>query len=628
MLRCETISKSYGGEPLFEKISFTIGSGEKIALVGRNGSGKTTIFRLLSGEETPDSGIIARPPGYRIGLLAQHAHFHHSTILDEAASVISSTDTNEAPADGESSSWKAKKMLSGLGFSLQQFEEHPSSLPGGFTLRLQLAKLLLSNPDLLLLDEPTNYLDITTVRWLTQFLRGWKKELIAISHDRAFLDSISTHTMGLHRGNLTKILGKTSDYFTLLLQKEELHMKAVEKQEEEREKLTNFINRFGAKATKAKQAQSRKKRLHRLPELEELERIQSLSFFFQEAPTHAKLLVEVSSLSFAYPGQHKKPLFSDLSFSLSPGDRLAIAGKNGAGKSTLLKVLRGELAPISGRSVLHPSCKIGYFGQTNIDRMNLHNTIEEEISLSNPTLTTEEIRSLMGVMMLTKQFHSKKIGVLSGGEKSRVLLAKILASPTNLLLLDEPTNHLDVESIESLSVAIEEFQGAVLLVSHSEDLLERLSTACLIFDASSDSNSSSCARYYPMGYELFLSEIGWKEEQQKSNQEKNISHSSSDRHKRALLVQERSKAIKPIKAKIQKIEDQLLNSETTKASLEAELIELVQMPKYASGSGSHTGRMGTLQKEIYTQTLEIERLYKELETAEIELQEIEARFSL
>ena len=609
MIRVDAISKSYAGTALFENISFSIGTFEKIALIGRNGSGKTTLLRILAGEEFPDSGSLFRPPHYQVGVLSQHASFQQSTVLEEAMISIKREDHDDSVE--ENFSWKAKKMLSGLGFSLAQFDARPSTLSGGFTLRLQLIKLLLSEPDLLLLDEPTNYLDIPSIRWLIQFLSMWKKELITISHDKAFLDAISTHTMGLHREKLMKIQGKTANYFHIILEQERLYTKAIQKREEEREKLERFITRFGAKATKAGQAQSKKKQLDRLPELEELSRLQSLAFRFQEAPTHAKCILEAVSISFSYP--ENSPLFSNVGFSISPKSRLAIAGKNGAGKSTLLKVLRGELPPSCGKVILHPSCQIGYFGQTNIDRLEKSNTIEEEIAHINPNLTVEQIKSLMGVMMFPAHFHRKKISVLSGGEKSRVLLAKILATPTNLLLLDEPTNHLDVESIESLCTALEQFSGAVVIVSHSEELLSRLSDSCLIFDAKK-------ATYYPMGYELFCSEIGWNEEvitQENREGKDEGKDGSRDRRARAIQVQERARATKPVKIKIQKIEEQITALESKKAAEETSLINLIQVPGYDSS------KMVLFQKNIHSLSEEIEKFYEALEAADIELKKIE-----
>ncbi len=619
MLRCESVSKSYNGKTLFQNLSFIVSSGEKIALVGRNGSGKTTLFRMIKGEEHSDSGLITTPSHYRIGLLSQHAQFKAPSILEEALSAIEIED----PFHTEE--WKAKKILSGLGFSDEQILKSPETISGGFTLRLQLAKLLLSDPDLLLLDEPTNYLDIPTIRWLTNFLQSWKKEIITVSHDRAFLDAISTHTMGIHRESFMKMRGNAQDYFRTLFEKEMVYQKTVEKRDAEREKLTQFITRFGAKASKAKQAQSKKKRLEKCTPLEELQSLQELSFSFQEEPTHAKILLEGENLSFRHLNQ-QRDLFSKLSFSISPGDRIAIAGKNGVGKSTLLKSLIGEMPPSLGKLALHPSCKIGYFGQTNIERLCLTSSIEDEIARENSSLTVEEIRSVMGMMMLGSEFHAKQIGMLSGGEKSRVLLAKILASPINLLLLDEPTNHLDIESIDSLASAIEEFTGAVMIVSHSEEFLSRLSNKSLIFDSDIE-NGETILKYYPMGYEIFCSEIGWQREKEELEKKKTTKEPTRNRQERALQVQERSKAIKPIKERLQKVEERIAIAEKAKEMKEGQLITLSQNPRGDGNSSSVQSTIASQQKELHAMSREIDDLYATWEELEAELQKIEARFN-
>ncbi len=607
MIRCEKISKEYNGKTLLQEISFTLGKGEKVALVGRNGSGKSTLFRIISGSEESQSGSVFLPRGYRIGVLEQHAKHSFDTVLQEAISSIKNEE--------EASDWKAERILFCLGFSEELLQAHPMTLSGGYTLRLQLAKLLLSDPDLLLLDEPTNYLDIKTIQWLIQFLKAFRGEIIAISHDRDFLDAISTHTMGIHRQKLHKIEGTTSDYFRFIWAQEEIHQKTVEKIEKEKANLQKFIDRFGAKATKAKQAQSRAKAIERLPELEKLVAIDSLAFSFKNAPFGAKTILSATDLSFHYPDK-ESDLFSHLSFSLSPGETLCIAGRNGKGKSTLLRLLKGELTPTTGHITLHPSVSVGYFGQTNIDRLSSDLTIEDEVKLANPLLTYEEIRSIAGVMMFSGDDAKKKIKVLSGGEKSRVLLGKILATPIQLLLLDEPTNHLDMESIEALALALEEFEGASVIVTHSEALLHRLADSLIIFDEDE-------AFFYPSTYQDFLERKGWKSDsilqkegakllpsQIAKKDDISTTTASSQRHERALRVQERAKMLKPILKAIEQIENEISTREKKKKECEDSLIQAVE--------SGRSLEIEPLSRQIKESEKRIEDLFDQLEKEESE----------
>ena len=439
MIQFDDVSLSFAGHPLFEGVSFTLQKGERCALVGKNGSGKSTIFRLIAREMEPDGGSISYPRGYRIGYLQQHIHFSKPSIREEAALGL--------PPGEEEMVYKAETILFGLGFSEEDLDRPPSDFSGGFQLRLHLAKVLVSEPDCLLLDEPTNYLDILSIRWLMQFLSRWKAEFIIISHDRDFLDQVSTHTMGLHRGKAKKFKGGTIHYYEKILLEEEVYEKTRVKMEKKRAHAESFIERFGAKATKAAQAQSRVKMLAREPALEKLNAIASLSFSFHEAPFPGKKMVEAKNLFFSYT---EEPLIQEVSLMIEKGDRIGIIGKNGRGKATLRRLLSGDLASQKGELQASENLRIGYFGQTHIDRLNPNHTIEEEISLANPLLNYTEVKGIAGTMMFSGDLSCKKISLLSGGERSRVLLGKILAKPCNLLLLDEPTHHLDIESVEAL----------------------------------------------------------------------------------------------------------------------------------------------------------------------------------
>ncbi len=495
MLQFDKIFLAYHGDPLLEDVSFSIQKGERCALVGRNGTGKTTLFRLCTGKETPDAGRISQPKGYLLGVLEQHLRFSKPTVIEEAGESLPEEEFH-----------RAYSLLAGLGFDEELVEQSPQMLSGGYQLRLQLIKVLLSEPDCLLLDEPTNYLDILAIRFLTRFLKRWKGEMVIISHDREFLDEVCTHTMGIHRRKVEKIKGSTADFYEYIMQKEELHEKARLKIEETREHHQAFIERFGAKASKATQAASRKKMIDRLPQLEELKNIANLGFAFHESAFPGLKMLEAKHLNFAYD----TPLIQDLSLEVEKGEKIAIIGKNGCGKSTVMRLLVGDLSPNQGEVEVKQNVTFGYFGQTNIDRLNPAHTIEEEIGLANRSLNLTQVRGICGIMMFGGDKAKKKVSTLSGGEKSRVLLGKILAQPCNFLLLDEPTHHLDVESVESLINAVEEFHGSCIIVTHSELILNRLE-----FDKLIICHAGGKQEVFLGNYADFLEKVGWEEEREK-----------------------------------------------------------------------------------------------------------------
>lgn len=466
MIQVDGLSLAYYGEPLFEDASFSLQPRERCGLVGRNGTGKSSLFRLMIGQEAPDKGTIAKRKNYTIGTLNQHIVFTQRTLVEEAALGL-------RPGE-EDCVYKAETILFGLGFKEEDLDRSPSEFSGGYQLRLHLAKVLVGEPDCLLLDEPTNYLDIVSIRWFTQFLLDWKGEFILISHDREFLDSVCTHTMGIHRQKVLKVKGNTITFYEQIMQQEEIHEKTRQNLEKKREHLQGFIERFGAKASKATQAQSKQKMLSRIPVLENLKNLYHLDFLFNEANFPGKKMLEAENVSFSYDPASTTPLIKQLSLSVEKGERIAFIGKNGRGKSTILRLLANEIIPNSGSIKSSDNLAIGYFGQTNIDRLHPKHSIEEEVSAANSRLNLTQVKGICGSMMFSGDKAKKLNGILSGGEKSRVLLGKIIATPCNLLLLDEPTHHLDMESIEALIDAIEDFEGAVIMVTHSELILKRM----------------------------------------------------------------------------------------------------------------------------------------------------------
>jgi len=492
------IAKQYGDRILFSESTFTLGRGERCGLVGRNGSGKSTLFNLILGSESLDGGSISVPKHYRIGTLEQHIRFSKQSIIEESLSLLPPEKREE---------YRAEIILTGLGFSLDDMQKDPKTLSGGFQLRLQLTKALLAEPDCLLLDEPTNYLDIVAIRWLEEFLKQWPGELILVSHDRAFLDRVVTHTIGIYRNQVHKLNGTTEKFYEHMLLQDEIHEQTRQRTEKKRAHMQDFVDRFGAKATKASQAQSRMKSLEKIPVLEKLATMENLNFSFKMARFPAKKMLELDGVGFSYDKKGEKQAFSveDISIEVHKGDRIAIIGKNGRGKSTILSLMAGLLQPKNGRYWASENLKIGHFGQTNIDRLHPDHTIEEEIAQANPDMAYGELRNVCGVMMFSGDDAKKKISVLSGGERSRVLLGKILASPCNLLLLDEPTHHLDMESIEALMHAIKSFSGAVILVTHDEGLLERFGEHMLVC-------RRDAVTLFDGTYPLFLEKEGWEDD--------------------------------------------------------------------------------------------------------------------
>lgn len=597
MIQVTNIEKSYGKQVLFDGVGFTVNPRERVGLVGRNGHGKSTLFRMILGEEHPDSGAITMASGYTVGHLSQHIHFTEDTVIKEACLAL---PPNEYHID---ETYKAEAILHGLGFTNVDFERHPSSLSGGYQVRLNLAKVLVSEPNLLLLDEPTNYLDIVSVRWLTQFLRAWRNELIIITHDRDFMDSVTTHTMIIHRCKMRKVAGGTQKLYDQILMEEEIYEKTRQNDEKKRKEVEQFINRFRAQATKASAVQSRIKALARHEKLDKLDEIRQLDFKFRSAPFEAKWLMNAEDLSFSFKNGPK--LIDGLSFGVAKKDRIAVIGKNGKGKTTLLNVLAKELSPSTGEVRMHPNTKIAYFGQTNINRLRPGKTALQEVMDAHPDFAQGESRAICGLMMFEGDNALKKVSVLSGGEKSRVLLGKLLVSPANLLLLDEPTNHLDMESIDSLIEAIEAFDGAVIIVTHSELILEAVATKLIVYD-------NDAVSVFEGTYLDFLDRVGWSDEggvraKKGKKQEAGRNGNRKDAKKQRSEGPDKSKVLGALKERITTIETEITKLEQgverdTQALLEA-------------SAGGDADAIRKLSTSVHEGKKRIDALFADLEAA-------------
>jgi ATP-binding cassette subfamily F protein 3 len=604
MIQLSNIKKSYGPQTLFENLTFQLGSKERVGLLGRNGSGKTTLFRLILKEEDPDSGFISIPKGYRIATLSQHIQFTEPTLLAEAALGL--------PEELRYQTYLAEKILSGLGFETSDFENSPQVFSGGYQLRILLAKALVGEPNLLLLDEPTNYLDIVSIRWLTQFLKEFKGEAIIISHDRSFIDSACTHVMGIHRQKIKKIAGQSQKYYDLLATESEVFEKTQDNKERRIKELEAFVERFRAKASKATQAQSKMKMIEKLGPVETLQNEKSMGFRFNYRDTPAKRLLAIENLSFEY--EERKPLIRHFSLEIKQGDRLAIIGKNGRGKSTLLNLIAHEINPNLGKVIRHPETLIGHFGQMNINRLDMENTVVEEITNANQMLSNTQIRSICGALLFSGDLAEKSIKVLSGGERSRVTLGKIVANGTNLLLLDEPTNHLDMDSIEVLQEKIEEYPGAVVLVTHSEMLLNHLAKRLIVFQ-------SGEIRVFEGSYAEFLDQVGWEEEllaKPRKNRSQPQLTKKELKAQRSRLIQEKAKMLGPLQKKFKKTEEDIEQWEKRKTELQGTIAEAAALGKVFL--------LKDQSEELKTIELCIEKAFETLERLEAEIKSLNEQF--
>lgn len=584
MFDFQDVDKIFQDEPLFKKATFSIGPGERCALVGRNGTGKTTLFKLITKEEKPDAGTIIIPKGYTFGYLKQHMGFTQETVIEEAKLGL-------RPEDQEAV-YKVERLLFGLGFKKEDMQRPLAAFSGGFHLRINLAKVLVSEPDCLLLDEPTNFLDILAIRFLTRFLKEWQKECLIISHDREFLDSTCTHTLGVHRQKVYKVDGGTQKLFSLILEEEGRYEKTRQNLEKKKSHAEAFVKRFGAKASKATQAESRKKMIAKMPVLEELAHLYHLDFNFNFKAFPGQKMVQAEHLSFSYG---EKPLISDLSLEVEKGERIAIIGKNGEGKSTALRLLAGELKPRSGTIKRSENSVIGYFGQSNIERLDLKMSVEEEISQANVHLNRTQVRAICGQVCFPGDAALKKISQLSGGERSRVLLGKILATPCNLILLDEPTNHLDIESVEALLEAIEQFPGSVVMITHSELILSRLPFTKLLICRPGKQE------LFLGSYEDFLAKKGWEEEEKEEVPDKQTSMYHQEKKKKS----EGNAKKGQIKKEIEQFEQQLAQLES---EIEQESQALIQATQLKENE-----RILLLSKSLALKNQESEKLYQILE---------------
>lgn len=491
MISLSNFSKSYGKRTLFRDISLHINRGEKIGMIGPNGAGKSTFFQLLLGDSEPSSGSVQIQKSARIGYLPQESSFHSEhTVLQELTqgdemirNLAKEKEALEERHEADSHRYgdilheletigyfelehKAEKVLSGLGFKERDLHKPITQLSGGWQMRTLLAKLLVYQYDLLLLDEPTNYLDLNAALWLKDYLSAFRGTFIMISHDKDFLTDVTNYTLILENGSIAKVSGNYEHYERIKEERRKHLGKQFSQQEKKRDQLEKFVSRFHAQPNKAAAVRNKRKTIERMEEIvlppDPRESIRH--FKFPQARPSGQRVISLEKISKAYGDLG---VYKDLDFEIERGDRAVLAGENGAGKSTLLKILAGAILPDSGSRTVGYNVDLGYFSQTRLDTLHPENTVLTEAYNAAPGgMGQESLRTILGAFLFTGEDVEKQVSVLSGGEKSRLNLAKFLINPPNFLLLDEPTTHLDVDAVDALVQALSNYQGTLVFISH------------------------------------------------------------------------------------------------------------------------------------------------------------------
>ena len=509
MIRLDSVKHRFGPQVLFDGLSWAVPSKARLGLVGPNGVGKTTLLRILTGRETPDGGAVHKPRDMRIGFLPQEVETVNggsvlgtamagfgeiSTLktrleaLEQRLAALSPGDPECAALtetygelrhrfedlDGHRVESRAKAILQGLAVPAARFHDALETLSGGWRMRVVLARLLLGSPHLLLLDEPTNHLDLEAIGWLEEFLDGWEGAFVVVSHDRYFLNRMARGIVELERGRLTEYPGNYDDFLRAKQERKAALAQAAKQQAREIAKVERFIERFRYKNTKARQVQSRIRALEKLERVVVPDSIKRVRFGLPEAPRSGDVVVRAEGVTKSYGNTE---VYRKMDLLLRRGHRVALIGPNGAGKSTLLKMLAGRTSVDDGRLELGHNVSQHYYAQHQLDELNPQASVLQEIERAVPTFTRQQLRSLLGCFLFGERDVDKAVGVLSGGEKARLALARMLAQPANLLLLDEPTNHLDLESREVLEDALNEYQGTMIVISHDRYFINRVTTS-------------------------------------------------------------------------------------------------------------------------------------------------------
>ncbi|NLI71187.1 MAG: ABC-F family ATP-binding cassette domain-containing protein [Bacteroidales bacterium] len=641
MISIEQLTVEFGGSPLFDSISFLINPKDKIALIGKNGAGKTTLLNLIAGKQNPTRGNIVIPSDLTIGYLPQQIiHTKGSTVMEEAEKAFEHiikiqndveryADEMAARTDYDSEEYlklidkharasehlqiintgnfqaEIEKTLLGLGFLRTDFTRQCSEFSGGWRMRIELAKILLQDPDVLLLDEPTNHLDIESIQWLENFLINSGSAVILVSHDRAFIDAVTNRTIEISLGRIYDYNTHYSEYVELRKERREQQIRAYENQQKMIQDTEEFIERFRYKASKAVQVQSRIKQLEKLERIEvDLEDTSRLNLKFPPSPRSGSMPVEIENLSKSY-GDHL--VLDNVGLIVNRGEKVAFVGKNGEGKSTLVKCILNEVS-YSGKLKLGHNVQIGYFAQNQASLLDENLTVFQTIDNVAVGDIRTKIRDILGAFMFGGEASDKKVKVLSGGERSRLAMIRLLLEPVNLLILDEPTNHLDMPSKDVLKEAIKAFDGTAIIVSHDREFLDGLVTKVYEF-------GNQKVREHMGGIYDFLrkkkienlNELGLSQNQPvipKRTEEKEVSENK-------LLYEARKK----LNRKIRKTEKDVEQTENTIEKLEIELSDMqsqLEKPEKASDP-EFVMHLQKKQRELEQKMYEWEILAEELE---------------
>ncbi len=601
MIDLSNISLQFNGTYLFRNVSIRINSGDKISLVGANGTGKSSFLKIITGKLQPESGKVLKQTDISIGYLPQDNVTHAGkTLLEEAQSALtdimrlhdkereltddlSQKDLSDEERedlvnrlgevhhrleelDSYSANARVEKILLGLGFEENDFQRLTNEFSGGWQMRIALAKILISQNDFLLLDEPTNHLDLDSLEWLTSFLRAYKGALLIVSHDKRFVNAVTKKTLEIYLGKFNTFNG---DYDAYLNYKEERDKQAAAQYLIQQKKIKDterFIARFRYKATKARQVQSRIKQLENISVIELPEIKDDISIRFPSPPKSGKINLELNSISKAYGD---KKIFEDLVFRIDRGDKIAFIGPNGAGKSTLAKIIAGVIDFEKGERNIGHNTIISYYAQDVADNLNPDLDILETVEAASENQTVGQLRSLLGSFLFSGEDVFKKVGVLSGGEKSRLALAKVLLTKSNLIILDEPTNHLDMPSKEILQKALIEFEGSLILVSHDIDFLSPIVNKVVEIKKSQFKIYNGGINYYLTKRLEFLQD-------EENNVKQTLEESITRKEQKRLEAEARQKkydATKVISKNIKQLEEEIEKLEAKENELKKLLLE-------------------------------------------------------
>lgn len=642
MLTVHNVTKGFGPQVLFKEISLRLNKGERVGLVGPNGAGKTTLLSIILGELESDAGGVELERGSRIGYLPQEsAPVGNETVLELAAATTPELQTlyatfreypnPDAPErlsaterfvelDGYTLEAKAKQTLSGLAFRQEDLHKPAHTLSGGWIMRAHLARLLVMEADLLILDEPTNHLDLETLGWFQEQLRRTQGAILTISHDRAFLNAICNHILEIRHKKLHRYTGDFDAYLKQKAEREAQHAAAYKNQQREIAHLEDFVRRFRAKATKATQAQARLKQLEKMERIEAPESAEAtLHFKFPQPPRSGQVVATLEAVEQAY-GSHQ--VYSGLDFKVETGERSVLVGPNGAGKSTLLKIL-AEVTPIQGgERALGHNVTAGYFSQQRVEVLDLNRSVlEEALERVENGLSDQDVRNLLGSFLFRGDAVHKKVKVLSGGEKSRLALVKLLLAPPNFLLLDEPTTHLDMSSIDALIQALDAYTGTLIFVSHDVHFIRAIANRTVHIHAGK-------LTHYAGGYDYYLKKSGASSEQQAlvgglSNARPETEaapspatdkRSAKDKRRAAAAERQEAKAARRgVEARVAALEKEILALEEEQAAIGQQLEDPKTYNDNEAAKDLHI-RSGRLQKRLTEKNYEWEIAAEELST--------------